>query len=171
VTVEVAPTTFATRISVATELEARVAARLTDMGFDVSPWGQGLFSDRMKDALRRFDLVVRWLPDLAVVHPTLGWFFWVDAKAEFRHDTPNHSIELAAHDAHKRTAQATDALVFYVFDDFGCIEWSDVVFAREFTSRMTTNGSGTPFGLLPKADCRPLRDVLRSHAKQRETAA
>lgn len=153
-------TTFAQRIKSATEHEQAVIDRMVSNGWKAQPWGQGLFTREVAAELRKTDSLVRWQPDaLAVMAPGV---IYIDAKAESRRTTENHSIENMAHRAHLTRMAAEAVPVVYVWPDWSAQVASRVVVDKVFAGRQRyqTSGSGTPYLLTKKAECVAFDDVL-----------
>lgn len=154
-------TTFAERAQTAREGEALVEQAFMARGFVVAHWGQGIMPPQMRRALRASRSPgIRYQCDFLVSKPP--FVAWVDAKADKRTDTPNHSIEWDAHQAHLQEQQATGTPVIYVWPDETAITLDDCEQAR--SERMVgrgSSGSGTDYLLLRKDCCQSLDAVLR----------
>ncbi len=55
---------FGGRLSIGTDHEQRVAGELRARGWTVDPWGQGVLSAEVRDAIQRGESRLRFLPDL-----------------------------------------------------------------------------------------------------------
>lgn len=128
-------------------------------GWRCEPFGQALLSSEMRDALRRTKSPIRWIPDL--IASNLEIVMLVDAKSETRHDTPNFSIEKAAHDAHLRWWAIMGVPVLYVWADFR-VQWANDLHPT-ITGPWHGYGSGTPYWLIPKAKQLPFDSVFGRH--------
>lgn len=152
-------TTGAVRLHLGKGHEAAVAAKLEAHGWTVHPWGQGLFTDDAGEVIRQA-LVARqpktywrWIPDLIAVKGRA--IRLVDPKTDLS-DSPNFAIEIDAYLAH--LAMSGFGLpIIYVWQDMTCNSPAGLFVHRWFPElqRGATRGSGTPFGLVAKADQHP----------------
>lgn len=145
-------TTFAERMYVAVEWEASARRHLSLMGWAAEPFGQGQMSTILRDAIANKPTALRYMPDIVAVRGDDIRF--IDAKAQLRTDTSNWSIEHAAWRADV-LYWASIHPVYYAFPDLTAINamaiTNPVVHAGQ-----GTNGSGTDFILVPKADTQHL---------------
>jgi hypothetical protein len=142
--------------------ESEVAERIERCGFVVNPFGQGLFKEELRAILQTVSppLLIRWIPDLIVAHPTrrrLVWF--VDAKSG-RLDTGRHAIEINAVIAHLALMGAMQVPVAYVWADFR-VGFAHLL--RPVAQNLPIDpqaGSKTPFWLVRHEDQHPFEDVF-----------
>lgn len=141
--------------------EVAVKDLLVEYGWNVQPWGQGLWTERIRaDLQMRYPPTLwRWIPDMIATRGPRA--ILVDPKTEWRIDTPNFSIEQSALIAHQDMAHLGLDIV-YVFSGFLC-NWMPRIAVSFLSTQLrqeTKGGSGTPFALIPKSDCVPLADVF-----------
>lgn len=151
------------RMHVGNQHELTVWDALERRGWHTEQFGQGLFSERVRGALRDIKPVtlVRWLPDLIAVKPhprePRDRVVLVDAKSDERHDTPFFSLEASAWTHHLWIEQMWGLPMVYVWSDLTCNRASALKAHRyEPFPRGKVNGSGTPFVLLRKDEQIPL---------------
>jgi len=151
--------TGAVRLHIGKGHELDVTEKLAAHGWIVHPWGQGLFEgeagEHVRQALvaRQPKTYWRWIPDLIAVKGTR--LMLVDPKTDLT-DTPNFSIEIDAYIAH--LAMSGFGLpVVYVWQDMTCNTPGGLFVHKWFAElqRGATRGSGTPFGLVSRADQKP----------------
>lgn len=155
-----APTTFAERMRPAALHEAAATTELRAAGWTVGQFGQAMLTKEVRDALRKTDSDLRWLPDLIATR--LRHECLVDAKTTLS-QTTNHSIELRAHRAHLSMTYAYGTPVIYYFGDGSATVASDLVIECLMDGRYT-RGSGTPFLLTKKDVQTSFTDVLGADA-------
>jgi hypothetical protein len=114
----------------------------------------------VRDALRRIDTPIRWLPDLLAVRGDAAYL--VDAKWTNRQDTGFYDIEwssLVALDEFYRCLRLPVALVWY---DLGVsFTWELLADGAPLRrGHWKGSGSGTPFVLWPKDEAHPFTDVF-----------
>lgn len=143
---------FAQRLSAAVAHERAVATHLRSAGWTVCSFGQGQLSPEVREILRRKATLLRWIPDLLVVHRDEDPFL-ADAKVG-RTDTKFWSIEKRSHVAHKRCQDAFEMPVYCVWTD---MSWSTTDDISEGIANGAIRsgafhgvGSETPFYLVPK---------------------
>lgn len=142
------------------EHEQRVASELKLRGWHVQPWGQGLFTDQVRQSLNACDPVVfwRWLPDLIAVRD--GRVVMVDPKTDLT-STDNFSIEMAAWHAHQ-LMRPLGLRTVYVFSDLTCNTPEGLRIERVFNGQRAggrvnvAGGSGTPYMLVKRSEQWPL---------------
>jgi hypothetical protein len=151
--------------------EVAVAERLRTHGWDVHPWGQGLFDDGTVGELVRAALVThepktfwRWIPDLIAVQGNK--IRLVDPKHDERADTENFSIEVDAYMAHQ-AMRGLGLPIVYVWQDMTCNTPAGLFVHRwELVPQRGKNrGSGTPYALVYKADQHPLEWAFGSASR------
>ncbi|WP_055567766.1 hypothetical protein [Streptomyces atriruber] len=143
-------TSFQQRKAAGDAHEQYVAEQLTMRGWDVSPWGQGLLTEQIQDALRKTDSFIRWIPDLIAAKETD--LALIDCKTRMTsRSTGRHAVERAAVHAHAQLVAWTLLPVYYVFDDLDVLTPHDVL----TTGRQGPHsiaGSGAPYFLIPATD-------------------
>lgn len=150
------------RFALAYAHEQAVAERFTDARCIVCPFGQAQISDIARDGLGLTSSPLRWMPDLLVITPldeAVQHAYWVDAKAEFRKDTPNYSLEINAWRTHHWLAHAGIDVII-VWGDF---RWSHAAELHPYDLEQGPflgNGSGTPFVLVRKWMTHPWEELL-----------
>lgn len=151
--------TFAQRLSIGQDHEARVAAAIRAQGWIAESFGQGVLSPTMRDALRVWDTALRWMPDLLCVRPcddaapAGDCVRLVDAKWSDVQDTANYDFECKSVAAHDRWIVGYGHHVWLVFYDLRCCRVADALASpRLHKGTWHGRGSGTPFWLLPKSD-------------------
>ena len=167
-------TSFADRMALAGPHEQAVLAELAGRGLSVEPFGQALLSDGLRDALRKTDTLMRWLPDIAGWRPGKPKPFLVDAKNCITTKTENHSIEMRA----LLAARITMLPVFYVCDDYRALSaagvfedgpdghccpecWALPAHCPDH-KRRGRRGTGTPYVLVRRERCVPLERIFGS---------
>lgn len=151
----------ARRLHMGKSHEQDVMDRLPLHGWDVHPWGQGLFDDGTTGEKVRAALVLhrpktywRWIPDLIAVKDDR--VLLIDPKSDQRGNTENFSIEIDAYMAHQ-VMRGLGLPIVYVWQDMTC-NTPDRLFVHSWflnPERGRFRGSGTPMGLVYKADQRP----------------
>lgn len=149
---------FSDRMTLARAHEQSTAQRLRAYRWEVCDFGQGQLTAPMRDALRRINTPLRWMPDLLAVRETKVAL--IDAKAEQNKDTPNFSLEKSSHSAHIRWWVTFGIPLVYVWDDFRCNYITDLGEEHLHQGAWLGRGSGTPFWLIPKTIARPWDDVF-----------
>lgn len=154
--------------------ELAVSAKIHDQyGWDVHPWGQGLFDDTPIGERVRAALVLhepktywRWIPDLIAVKG--GRVRLVDPKTDAS-NTDSFSIEIDAYMAHQ-AMRALGLPIIYVWQDFTCNTPAGLFVHRwELRPQRGRNrGSGTPYGLIYKNDQHPLEWAFGPPIEQSE---
>lgn len=144
------------------EHESEVGERIEQCGWIVNPFGQGLFKEELRAVLKTITppLLIRWIPDLIVAHPTgRRRVFLVDAKSG-RLDTGRHAIEINAVIAHLALMGAMQVPVAYVWKDFR-VGFAHLL--RPLAQNLPIDpyaGSNTPFWLVRHEDQYPFEDVF-----------
>jgi hypothetical protein len=133
--------------------EVRVAEKLRAHGWRVQDFGQGLFDDDIRIAMRsaRIELTVwwRWIPDLVAAKGSR--VVLVDPKTDLNTTTPNFSIEVSAWWAHRQMRMLGLPIV-YVWSDFTC----NLVELLRPTRRLPgVTEDRTEFYLVAKSDQQP----------------
>lgn len=161
---------FGAFMAVAQTHEDLVRDRLTELGWTVEPFGQALLTSACRRALRSWvdddnqPTLIRWLPDLIAYRCAGGWSIaLVDAKGEVS-QTRNHAVEKKSVDCDRVISTSLNVPTYYVFNDLGVATPDDVVSWGHFHNGHGTNGSGTPFYLVAKSDCRSFYDVFAADA-------
>ena len=146
--------------------EEATAGMLRARGWIVHPWGQGLFEDDENGEEIRAALVThepktlwRWIPDLIAVRGRK--IYLVDPKTDLRGDTPNFSIEIDAYMAHS-AMQCLGLPIVYVWQNFTCNSPATLRIHKWMVEpqRGRVSGSGTPFGLVNKAEQYPFDRIF-----------
>lgn len=135
--------------------EQEVARRLEASGWDVQRWGQGQFTETIRQALvaKRPTVYWRWMPDLVAARGTR--ICLIDPKSDSS-STPNFSIEIDAYIAH-RAMLGFGLPIVYVWADMtvNTVDGLYVVRWELRPQRGINRGSGTPFALVRKIDQQP----------------
>ncbi|MFF1716921.1 hypothetical protein [Streptomyces sp. NPDC058268] len=148
---------FQQRKAVGDAHERYVAEQLTVRGWQVSPWGQGLLTHQIQDALGATDSFIRWIPDLIAAKDTD--LVLIDCKSRMTsRSTGRHAVERAAVHAHVQLVAWTLLPVYYVFEDLDVLAPHDVLIAGQQGPHSIT-GSGAPYFLIPAKAARRF-DVL-----------
>jgi hypothetical protein len=143
------------------ELEQRVAEELTLRGWTVNRWGQGVFTEPVRRALRRTDSPIRWTPDLVAVF--LNSWVLIDCKGRMTSTTSKrHAIQRDAVKAHLQYVAWTYLPVYYVFDDLGVLSPHDVLTCGRVGPH-TRVGSGAAYYLVPESLTRPFDAVFGTY--------
>lgn len=142
------------RMGVGRDHEAAVTQKLTDHGWHVEPFGQGLFTDVIRTAMRhhRPKVMLRWLPDL--IATKAGEVVLVEAKSGWS-KTDNFSIEIDSVSALLVTEVVWGVPVYIVWSDFTVNRASRLKHVRWEANPDGVQGSGTPYMLVRKCDQRP----------------
>jgi hypothetical protein len=139
--------------------EEAVADELRSRGWHVEHFGQGLFSERIHDALRAQRPVthLRWLPDLIVCkrRDSGEKVALVECKSGLS-DTPNHAIEIDCWMAGLMCQRLWHIPVVIVWSDMTVNTLDRIRPVRWELAPRGVNGSGTPFVLVAKADQYPI---------------
>lgn len=141
--------------------EKRVEEALRCRGWAVQPWGLGLIQKPFHIALQSQPHVVlwRWIPDIIAMKDQI--VLLVDAKTEWRRDTPYFTLEINAYQSHLAMA-ALGLPIVYVWGDLTCntpqrLNIIDCFFPDPGKRRVgTSGGSGTPFLRVRKDEQRSL---------------
>jgi hypothetical protein len=150
--------TFHDRMTRGYEHEQNVAKALIARGWQVTPLGQAVFPEHVRNVIRNRDhgrdrILWRWMPDFIVSKGDTVYL--VEAKAESRTDTDYFSLEQKALETYK-VLNRLGLKVVIVFDDLSCSfldhlapqkKWAPLPGLRRLTN---VNGSGTPFVLVLK---------------------
>lgn len=166
------------RLYLGKEHEQKVQRSLEARGWHVSPWGQGVLSDEVRQAFIERDagidvLLWRWLPDMIAVRGRDT--FLVEAKTEQRTDTANFAIEIrciAAQLAMKPLGLDT----YIVWADGTCnrpqdLRPVDIILPNGRGRRVVdVNGSGTAFALVLKSEQLPMDQVFGPRITERGAA-
>jgi hypothetical protein len=143
---------FQQRKEVGDAHEQYVAEQLTLRGWEVNPWGQGLLTRKLQDALRVTDSFIRWIPDLIAAKGKD--LVLIDCKARMTsRNTGRHAVERAAVHAHLQLVAWTRLPVYYVFDDLGVLSPHDVLIAGQ-EGPHSVAGSGSPYFLISRSNAR-----------------
>ena len=150
---------FASRLAEGQRHEANVRDAIQRHGWIAEPFGQGILTAVVRDALRAWDTELRWMPDLLCVRPRTDeapigdCVRLVDAKWSNRHDTGNYDFEAKSVAAHHRWIVGYGHHVWLVFYDLRCCRVADALASHQLHRGAWLGvGSGTPFYLLPKDD-------------------
>ena len=158
---------FQERMGLAAPWEGALIAALRAWDWTACPYGQGMLSADVRDALRVIATPIRWHPDIIAVRGDVACF--VDAKAGTQ-ETPNHSIEqssLAAFNDWYLHARLPVVVCWEVIRANGrrsadcAFTWdllADGAPLRKMPYR--GDGSGTSGYLWPKRRCRRFGDVF-----------
>jgi Holliday junction resolvase len=138
-------TQWAERKAVGDALEARVAGLLRARGWNVDQYGQGTLSGQVRDAVRRSDSALRWMPDLIAQRGDR--LVTVDCKASMSAQTRRHAIARRAVQAHALFASYFEIAVYYVFDNLGVLTPVDVLGAAR-PGPPGRGGSGSDYYLI-----------------------
>ncbi|MFE5890477.1 hypothetical protein ACFQ6E_16275 [Streptomyces sp. NPDC056462] len=126
--------------------ERYVGEQLILRGWEVNPWGQGLLTRKLQEALRVTDSFIRWIPDLIAAKGTD--LVLIDCKARMTsRNTGRHAVERAAVHAHLQLVAWTRLPVYYVFDDLGVLSPHDILIAGQEGPHGIA-GSGSPYFLI-----------------------
>ena len=159
-------TTWNQRKAVGDLLEQRVAEELTLRGWHVNPWGQGILTSPVRQALKHADSYLRWTPDLIAACGEL--VVMIDCKGRMTSsDSNRHSIERAAVRSHMQLTAWTDLPVYYVFDNLGVLTPHDILTIGRIGPH-TRVGSGAPYYLIGTGMDRPFDDIFGSHEQVME---
>jgi len=135
------------RKAVGDDLEARVSGELTECGWAVSSWGQGVFAAAVAASLRCTDSALRWAPDLLAAREDL--VVMIDCKASMTgRGTGRHAVERAAVKAHLQFAALLDLPFYYVFDNLGVVTPMDVRAAGQSGPHRRVGSGAAPFRCL-----------------------
>lgn len=156
------------RKAVGDQHEQRVREWLTERGWEVNDWGQGILGPVALDALWVHRGGMCWTPDFVVARS--GKLAKVDAKGSMTSTfRDSHFVEYDAVDAHMREFVDYKVPIFYVFDDMSVLTPMEVI-QRGRVRRGSLRGSGKPCYSIPVAAARPLDDVFGA-PEQRATLA
>lgn len=132
--------------------EEAVANRLREHGWHVEPFGQGLFSELIRNTMLHHEpkVMLRWLPDL--IASRNGVLRLIEAKSRTS-KTENHSLEIDSLMALTACEVVWGVPVVIVWSDFTVNRPRALKVVRWVTTPdARTNGSKTPFVLLRKTD-------------------
>lgn len=140
--------------------ERAVAEKLTENGWHVEAFGQGLFTERTKRAMQQHHpkIMLRWLPDLIASRGTR--VILVEAKWSDRTDTDNFSIEIDSMAALTATEVVWGIPVYIVWRDFSCNRAARLRHVRWEPRPTGTQGSNTPYMLVAKKDQHPFDEAF-----------
>ena len=164
------PMRWSTVDAMAKHHERMCLALLRHHGWVADHWGQALISEELRAAIKATTCPARWSPDILAIRGR-EWVL-IDCKAEVKVDTPNYSLEAAALDAMFAWTMAnTDEHgdCGYVWHDFS---WTPAhaihLSGDKWRGPLSTNGSGTPYWLIPKTIGSPFRDRFAIDGAQRQ---
>ncbi len=134
--------------------EQAVAERLREVGWHVEPFGQGLFSEKLRSALQHHQppVLIRWLPDMIATRR--GRVVLVEAKSRGSNDTPNHSLEIACLTSMQVCEACWSVPVYLVWSDF-TVSIPRYIEPNRVELHPRVKGSCTPFVLVPKSQGKP----------------
>ncbi len=150
----------------ATAFEARLIARLQEMGWPAFPFGQGLLPEECRQRLKRYTnsqglpCLIRWMPDIITYRDMddgTSLVALIDAKT--CPDRPNYSIEIKAIETMEIYKDKFHTPTFFVFDDWMVLTPRRVR-ERGIIGPLPQFGSGTPYMLVSKQFSRPMADVF-----------
>lgn len=150
---------YADRKAVGDSHEDRVQRELTQRGWTVAPYGQGVLPEPIRRALRNTDSMMRWDPDMVAAQGST--ICLIDAKASMRsEDAWSYTISRKALRAHLRMSADLDLPIYYVFSNLGVATPVEVMqFCR--LASLGQAGGYVSFGAgLP----RPFDDVFGTEA-------
>lgn len=138
--------------------EQRVAGQLTQRGWNVNAWGQGVLTAPVCLALRHSNSSLRWTPDLIAAKD--DQVVLIDCKTRMTsHTTQRHAVERAAVTAHLQLVAWTQLPVYYVFDNLDVLTPYDVLSTGK-RGPYTGTGSGTPYFLIGAAHSSPFNEIF-----------
>lgn len=150
---------FARRLAIGQQHETAVRTAINAHGWIAEPFGQGILTATVRDALRAWSTDLRWMPDLLCVRPSTDsapigdCIRLVDAKWSNVQDTANYDFECSSVAAHHRWIVGYGHHVWLAFYDMRCCRVADALASPALhRGAWRGAGSGTPFFLLPKAD-------------------
>ena len=119
------PDSFAARLALGQKHERRVADELRRRRWTVDEWGQGVLSGPIRDAIRRSDSRLRFLPDLIAAQD--GELVTIDCKDRMQSaDTGRYAVSRNCVNFGLQLA-ALGVAVFYVFGDLGVLVPTEVM--------------------------------------------
>lgn len=146
--------------------ETALIERLTEIGWQAFKFGQAQLPDECRLRLQRFEdgsrrpSLIRWMPDIITFRDfgARSAVALIDAKA--CGDRPNYAIEMSAIETAEVYTDRLYTPTFFVFDDWNALT------PREARQRgqpgpQTTNGSGTPYVLIPKRFGRRMETIFK----------
>jgi hypothetical protein len=139
--------------------EDEVAARLKVEGWEVAPFGQALFPEKIRSVMRQQQIrcMWRWLPDHIVAKGDRVYL--VDSKTSTKDDYPNYAIAHDSYHAH-HCMSALGLPIVYVFKGGKASFHRDLRVTEYRPPQSSQNGSGTPFVLVPKNTVGTWQDVF-----------
>lgn len=131
--------TFSGRLALGTNHEQRVVRELRQRGWTVDPWGQGVLTPEICDAIQRSDSRLRFLPDLIAARD--GELVTVDCKDRMRStDTRRYAVARACVNFGLQMA-ALGVPLLYVFGNLGVLLPTEIMTYGRIGPRVTGSGA------------------------------